>query len=140
MATTEQIERVRDLVAMWRGIPERLVDLNFWHEDQNAEKKPAIHRCGTHACLAGWACLYPPFIEQGLSFGRVGSTWEPSYQGKFWFDALDGFFGDGLALFSGRRLGRYDGEIFACLGRDISDHRLAEERCLAWLREQGVAA
>lgn len=57
--------------------------------------KPEI-KCGTTACLAGWACTMPEFQKDGLKVGIwSGYTTDmsvPLYQGLESFEALTLFF------------------------------------------------
>lgn len=75
----ERLQMLRDMIA---GIPQMQMNLDrFYTLNGNP--------CGTIACIAGWASIYPPFIEQGLKKGR----WEePVYNDKEGLFAVADFF------------------------------------------------
>lgn len=74
----EGIERVRMLYAMLSGIPEPRVKVTSWRAagrgDGYIASKAQMtkHACGTTACAAGWAAIYPPFNALGLFADRYG--------------------------------------------------------------------
>ena len=60
-------ERVQELRDMMAGIPEARVRLDrVWNDDICGIGPVPEHICGTIACIAGWAMLYPPFVKQGI--------------------------------------------------------------------------
>jgi len=62
----ERVQELRDVMA---GIPESLVDLNsVWKNDKCGYRQPP-KPCGAVACIAGWALIYPPFVESGIRLG-----------------------------------------------------------------------
>ena len=66
-------ERVQMLRDMMEGIPEEQVALDRFFT-QNGEA------CNTIACIAGWAAIYPPFVEQGLTVCKVDLDWTAAYK------------------------------------------------------------
>jgi hypothetical protein len=104
------IERLRELYSMMRGIPARLIGLHSWrwslegfrHEATSEALFSAArifattgeHDCGTTACAVGWACDYPPFQAQGLSYEDRSPVFK-SHDGEYaenW-NAVSTFFG-----------------------------------------------
>lgn len=64
------IERMTQLLYMLRNFktifPDVRFDLTSWAAYEAAEE----NECGTAACAFGAACVYPPFMEQGLRISR----------------------------------------------------------------------
>lgn len=54
-------ERVQELRNVIAGIPEKNIRLDSYYT--KGGEKP----CGTIACIAGWACIYPPFVKAGIN-------------------------------------------------------------------------
>lgn len=57
----ERVQMLRDMMA---GIPEKQIYLDSFY--QSAPTRADHMPCGTVACIAGWACIYPPFVEAGI--------------------------------------------------------------------------
>lgn len=65
---SEGIERLRTLYAILDGIPDQRIDLSDWRGWPRAELEDSADPvCGTVACAFGWACVYPPFMDMGLT-------------------------------------------------------------------------
>lgn len=58
-------KRVQMLRDMLEGIPEKRVRLPHVYLHGASSSNPP-KPCGAVACLAGWAWIYPPFIEEGI--------------------------------------------------------------------------
>lgn len=134
--TQVQIKRVRELVAMLRGIPEERVALEAWVQ-------PYVG-CDTIACLAGWAAMYPPFVKQGLYLSeRSPVPMFKDFKGNQLnrYEALEEFFGiRGGDVFSSRGGANIDSiisELLVEIDEELSDKRLAEIRLLLWLEAAG---
>lgn len=103
------IERLRTLYAMLDGIPDSRVHLRTWNRAEGSENvgsEDAMHSCGSVACILGWAAIYPPFVEQGLTMGNTPSGGAaPACGAALGFDAGAEFFGlnpaQSRALFAG---------------------------------------
>lgn len=54
----ERVQMLRDMIA---GIPENQVYLNVFY----LASEPCV------ACIAGWAAIYPPFVERGFHKNSV---------------------------------------------------------------------
>lgn len=84
----EGIERLRELYALMQGIPDNRVNLFSWRTYGTSDHEMLSHSCGALACAVGWACIYPPFMEQGLSWKGA-----PNLLGKgAGWRAVSGFF------------------------------------------------
>lgn len=80
-----QWARLRDFVAMMRGIPSNRVNLHEWVSLQyiKAESEPIMPSCAALACGAGWAGIYPDFNDQGFTLERCGTRAVPVYTTKY---------------------------------------------------------
>ena len=71
----ERVQMLRDMIS---GIPDERIDLDKFIRGDGTP-------CGTIACIAGWASIYPPFRD--LGFKRHGSWTEffglPKYSTLF---------------------------------------------------------
>ena len=69
--------------------------MRLFFSDLVDKNKPEI-RCGTTACLAGWACTMPEFQKDGLKVGIWSSGHSqmavPMFEGLESFSALEQFF------------------------------------------------
>jgi hypothetical protein len=81
-------ERLRELYAMLAGVPDERFHLHSWREGGLSNEVLLSEGCGTAACAVGWACAYPPFKAQGLSFDRA---W-PTFEHRAGWDAVMAFF------------------------------------------------
>lgn len=99
---TLQVERLKTLYAVISGIPEKKLDLESWRsgrirarawyaEEVPVTDKALLHTCGTTACAVGYACVYPEFVKQGLTFNRAENT--PTFEGQGSWTAVTRFFG-----------------------------------------------
>jgi hypothetical protein len=99
----EQLDRLKRLLEIWQPVDPETVKLDNWV-------------CGTHACLAGHACMAPGFIAQGLMLmqdGFSGKLIYPKFGDWEGFDAVSEFFGTG--------------EPFALRGECFLDHDIIAE-------------
>lgn len=65
------VERRRTLYSMLAGLPDGNVDLSVWRNvarDETLIAAAKRRECGTIACAVGWACAYPEFQAQGLTY------------------------------------------------------------------------
>lgn len=61
------VQMLRDML---EGIPEKRIFLGSVYPDDKCGLRGYPRPCGTVACIAGWALLYPPFVELGIrNFG-----------------------------------------------------------------------
>lgn len=123
---TQGIENLRTLYAVMTGVPDRYINLNTWRGQSNSADDARLIECKTAACAVGWACVYPPFKEQGLSFStRFGEPHLdlPGRNMVLGFHAAAEFFGishaAALSLFI-KRLGRYDAMKMDGTGRGVA--------------------
>ena len=92
-------ERLRELYALVDGVPSVRFSMSSWRRNPYGKQRYRVgyvtavsdealltdkDSCG---CAVGWACAYPPFIAQGLSFGGLDSKSPPTQP---WFDDLAG--------------------------------------------------
>lgn len=67
-ATPKGNERLRTLYAIMGGVPDEKVDMDNWRAGAWEDSALIDTDCRTSACAVGWACAYPEFKAQGLSF------------------------------------------------------------------------
>lgn len=97
MKLSKGTENLRTLYAVMRGVPDEAVDLRHWrrngthtNEQLLANVGPNALGCGTAACAVGWACAYPEFNKQGLTYvdrmptlrlrGQQHNNWEAVFR------------------------------------------------------------
>lgn len=134
----KQLKRLRDYVAMMRGIPARRVELSAWAILRDVNKPiimPVEPECATLACGAGWAGIYPKFRKQGFQTVRSedGQGTEIRYKRKLHFEAIHAFFGV-IQPFDGPGVTEID-ELFP---DDISHKDLAIKRACAVLERAEI--
>ena len=85
------VERLKELTKLLSTIPETNFDLDAWSGGENliGVEQQNLIECGTVCCAVGWACSHPPFIEQGLHWGKYDY---PKYQDSIAWDAVEAFF------------------------------------------------
>lgn len=97
MMEAVHIERLRALYAMIAGIPDELICLEEWRDTRNHSgdlSDAALKKgCGTIACAVGWACAYPEFNRQGLSWRQSPKYTQAGNQVSFGWGAVEAFFG-----------------------------------------------
>lgn len=134
LPTQQQIDRVRDYVAMMRGVPSERVSL---FSIVKGSGHP-LQDCGTLACGIGWAASFPAFNEQGLTLKEKKDTYGKYfalfYKERFKTSTLSIFFGACEHLFYVRGLSKYDWEAPV---RNLNDRDLAIYRALRWLNDNG---
>jgi len=81
----EGVERLRTLYSIMFGVPSEKVNMSGWRFA--ATERDLTKGCGTAACAVGWACSYPEFQAQGLSYGV-----SPAFNGLTSWDAVLEFF------------------------------------------------
>lgn len=96
-----RLNQLRDCLVQVRDSIERgkklagAFNMVTWYEDRD---------CGTVACAGGYACLYEPFVQEGLTLGDTVFGREPMYRGYEAFEALKKFFkftdSEGVFLFA----------------------------------------
>jgi hypothetical protein len=72
--------RLLHLREVAQHIPMNRLDMGMWGG------------CGTHACLAGWACRDKKFNVEGLALVDSGGGFVPGFNRRTSFQALDTFF------------------------------------------------
>jgi hypothetical protein len=142
-------ERLRTLYAVLDGIPDRKLKLNSWRNYRGEAwgtraDEVLFHACHTAACAVGWACAYPPFKEQGLSFLRGLPFYrEEVYSHEGW-DAVEEFFSltsdEATDIFhpfySNTSLPLRDGEYSG--PRALTDKEMVMRRILKFLHLKGA--
>lgn len=75
MKLSKGTENLRTLYAVMRGVPDEAVDLRHWRRNSTHTNEQLLANvgsnalgCGTAACAVGWACAYPEFNKQGLTW------------------------------------------------------------------------
>jgi hypothetical protein len=150
---TPGIERLRTLYAVLHGIPGDRLDLNTWRESLDGSScvsddqllKPKS--CGTMACAVGWACAYPEFQEQGLSYFAAEGC--PAYGGVQSWEAVCYFFdlaeNETEYLFHPNeysppwiKLNEWDGLEISTRSCNESDRQAALRRIRTYLVHQGA--
>jgi hypothetical protein len=63
------VQELRDVIA---GIPDDHIELSSIF--QNGSRWNLPKPCGAIACVAGWAWLYPPFVEAGIRNATLDGT------------------------------------------------------------------
>jgi hypothetical protein len=91
------IERLRTLYAVIFGIPARRVNLSSWRDgatrSETSDASMVEHACGSTGCAVGWACAYPPFIKQGLTWEDNAPALDDATGRLDSWDAVNSFFG-----------------------------------------------
>lgn len=139
-------ERLRTLYSILAGIPFERLDLESFYSgtEKVADLLMAEHKCGTTACAAGWAAIYPEFVEQGLSSKAYCNTVifeDLDWGGRYYdFSAMARFFGlsydESIAIF-----GIKDEESWFSKGiepHQCTDRRVALHRIRRFLRREKV--
>ena len=85
------VERLKELTKLLSTIPETNFDLDAWSGGENliGVEQQNLIECGTVCCAVGWACSHPPFIEQGLHWGKYDY---PTYEEYSSWNAVVAFF------------------------------------------------
>ncbi len=84
-----QIERVDKLITMLESINPKQVLLSSWYE-----ASPESTSCGTAACLAGWASLYPATQADGWQVGKTSClVILPQYANLYGVEAVAAYLG-----------------------------------------------
>lgn len=109
---SEGLDRLGTLYSVLAGLPGDQVNLNLFFNSEEFDTRSSYklkkaldpkHRCGTIACAAGWAAVYPPFNALGLRPTTGGTL---KFGRKENYSALAAFFGvsyfDASALFGPR--------------------------------------
>jgi hypothetical protein len=144
-------ERLRTLYAVLDGIPDRKLKLNSWRNYRGEAwgQHPddvLFYECNTTACAVGWACAYPPFKEQGLSFtgGPRYREEESSHEVYTDWEAVEEFFSltsdEATDIFhpfySNTSLPLRDGEYSG--PRALTDKEMVMRRILKFLHLKGA--
>jgi hypothetical protein len=142
------IERVKTLYSVIAGVPNKYVNLdafvdvrNVYIKDKpNIEVTDIIHNCGTSACVGGWAAIYPPFVDAGLSIDFRGGITVDGNCFASNFEALEKFFSiDSSVLDPAIFDERCEHGPFAPdLPSNASDKQIALHRIRLYLLEKGA--
>lgn len=96
-------QRFRTLATLLRTVPPEKFDLWSWRSAPGAglahpnpthtlsDQSLTDPSCRTAGCAVGWACAYPAFQAEGLSFHPKISA--PAFNGHTGWEAVEGFFG-----------------------------------------------
>lgn len=65
-----RIEKLQALRDWFASVPEEKINMTTWAEDYDPQGSNEQHSCLTAGCLFGWAAVYKPFVDLGLSIHR----------------------------------------------------------------------